>query len=251
MCAFQTIANKTSLVTDVVSADYRTADVFKKYDINFCCGGNWPLETVCMIKGIKIEDLLHDLQMISRNIQIASSLPFHEWSVDFLIDYILNIHHRYIQQTLPKLWFTLTSFVEKHPDKDAGLVHLQSVFWKLQTEMPVHLKEEEDVIFPYIRQLSHAYSEDCSYGKLLVKTLRKPISQIMDQEHKTQTGILIQFRQLTNNYTPPQKSCISHRVLIAKLKELDNDLSQHIYLENEVLFTKALNMERKLLTDET
>ena len=103
MCAFQTIANKTSLVTDVVSADYRTADVFKKYDINFCCGGNWPLETVCMIKGIKIEDLLHDLQMISRNIQIASSLPFHEWSVDFLIGYILNIHHRYIQQTLPKL----------------------------------------------------------------------------------------------------------------------------------------------------
>lgn len=238
---------KESLVRDIVTEDYRTADVFQKYGIEFCCGGKWPLETVCLMKGIQLDDIRQELETATRFIQIPASTAFHSWSIDFLTDYIINIHHSYLHRTLPAVWPMLTKFVEEHLKKDPRLYELQSVFRKLQKDVLPHLKEEEEIVFPYIRQLAHAYEDNDPYASLLVKTLRKPIAKMMDTEHEMTTDMLQQFRELTDNYAPPEKACTSHRVILFKLKELDHDLTQHMYLENDVLFPRALSMEQELL----
>jgi regulator of cell morphogenesis and NO signaling len=108
------------------------------------------------------------------------------------------------------------------------------------------MEHEEKVIFPYVRQIQHAYQYSEPYAGLFVKTLRKPIEFIMEQEHETSVNDLLQLRKLTNNYTPPLNACLTHKVVFSKLKEIDSDISRHIYLENEILFPQVVEMENKL-----
>lgn len=239
--------NSKSRVSDIAAMDHRAADVFKKYEIEYCCGGKWPLETVCLMKGIDISELQKELKMATRNLQLPSSLSFHDWNVDFLTDYIINVHHYYLKKTLPELKLLLDDFVEEHINKYPELYQLRSSYNKLYKDILPHILEEEELIFPYIKQVAHAYENKDSYAALLVKTLRKPVDKLMKKEHEIVNGIIFYLRKLTGNYTTPEKACTSHRVIYSKLKELDNDLLQHIYLENNILFPKALAMEKELL----
>jgi len=115
-------------------------------------------------------------------------------------------------------------------------------------EVLPHLQHEEDVIFPYIKQVAHAYQDKDSLASLLVKTLRKPVARLLEQEHELFLDNLHKFRELTSNYTPPENACTSHRVVLAKLKELDADMGQHVYLETDILFPRIITMEKELLT---
>lgn len=234
-------------VSEIVQRDYRTADVFAKYDIEYCCGGKWPLSTICMMKGVEEKLLVEELKKATRTIQLSSSLSFEKWSIDFLIDYIINVHHSYLKKMLPDLEILLTDFVADHSKKYAYLDILQSDFNQFQSICIPHLKHEEDVIFPYLRQVSHAYEDKNSYGAQLVRTLRKPIDKMIEQEHEVFSNNILKFRKITGNYTPPEKACTNHKVILSKLKELDNDVVQHIYLENDVLFPKVISMEKELL----
>src|SRR5688572_5528822 len=108
---------KDQLVKDIVARDYRAALVFEKFEISYCCGGNWPLETACLSKGIEAEQIIAELQKITRNIQLSPTLPFDKWTMDFLTDYIINIHHHYLKHTLPEVNELLSRFVGKHADR--------------------------------------------------------------------------------------------------------------------------------------
>lgn len=239
-----------STVADIVRANYRAADVFRKYDIEYCCGARWPLSTVCLMKGIRETELLEELKKVSRTIQLPVTFPFEKWDIDFLTNYITNVHHIYLAETLPGLEGLLVHFVSEHANKYPYLIILQQSFIRLHAEGLAHIRHEEEVIFPYIRQVAHAYEDKDSLAGQLVRTLRKPIARVLDQEHALFTNKIYQFRELTANYTPPEKACTSHRVVLSKLKELDNDLTQHIYLENEVLFPRIIAMEKELLGSE-
>ena len=234
-------------MSDIVANDYRTADVFRKYGIEYCCGAKWPLSTVCSMNGIEEKVLKDDLKNATRTFQISASLPFEKWSIDFLTDYIVNVHHYYLEKNLPALQKTLSDFVKEHAKKYSYLTLLETCFSQLNDEIIPHIRHEEEVIFPYIRQVAHAYEDSDTFGTLLVKTLRKPIAKMMDQEHSFLSGCIYRFRELTNNYMAPERACTSHRVVFSKLRELDNDMVQHMYLEGEVLFPRVIEMEKKLL----
>jgi regulator of cell morphogenesis and NO signaling len=118
---------------------------------------------------------------------------------------------------------------------------------RLMKEIPPHMKKEEEVIFPYIKQIYHAWRHQESYASLLVRTLRKPVEEVMQSEHETVGKQLNRMREITNHYSPPANACLTHKVTYAKLQELDNDLVQHIHLENNILFPKAIALEKELL----
>jgi regulator of cell morphogenesis and NO signaling len=180
-------------------------------------------------------------------LQSPSLLSFNEWTVDFLTDYIINIHHSYLRKTLPGLSLQLEHFVEEHITKYPELTQLQINFLKLFKYIIPHIQEEEELMFPYIKQVAHAYDRKDSYAALLIKTLRKPVEKLIKQEHEMVNDAIYNIRKLTNNYIAPEKACTNHRVIYSKLKELDIDLLQHIHLENDILFPKALAMEKELL----
>jgi regulator of cell morphogenesis and NO signaling len=241
------IITRDSFAADIVKQDYRTAIVFRKHEIEFCCGGRWPLSIICETKGLDLEDLIRELRTAIREIRISSFLPFEEWSVDFLTDYILHTHHRYLKDTLPHITAQLEKFIAEHLKKYPYLAEVKQLFDKLSSSMLPHLQQEEEILFPYIRQIAHAYQSKESYASLLVRTLRKPVEHIMQQEHDVLVSILSKLRSLTSNYTAPENGCTSHRVSFLMLQELDNDLMQHLYLENSILFPKAIKMEKELL----
>lgn len=239
--------DENSFVRDVVNHDYRTADIFRKYDIDFCCGGKWSLDIACKSKGLDTAEVLKELRKITRQPHSRALMDFDLWDIDFLADYIYNVHHRYLQKALPETREYVLQFLQGHRNKYPELAELETIFNRFVKEIPPHMKQEEEILFPYIRQIYHAWKHRESYARLLVRTLRKPVEEVMQKEHESTGSLLRRMREITNNYIPPEKACLTHRVTFAKMKELDADLVQHIHLENNILFPKAIAMERELL----
>ena len=202
---------------------------------------------VCEVKELDIDSLLYDLRQASRVIEVHHSLPYENWKIYFLTDYIVNVHHQYLKQSLPLMKQTIQKFVAEHENKYPKYSELLSAFNELSHLMPAHLEHEEEIIFPYIRQIAHAYESRESYASLLVRTLRKPVEAMMYHEHDHIQGALEVFRELTNGYTIPTNACTSHYLVFSLLKELDEELVQHLFLEINVLFPKAVAIEKELL----
>jgi len=240
------ITNET-FIRDIVSQDYRTSSVFFKYNIDYCCGGNASLQTACEIRGLDVDSVRKELSNSVLPTNISRPINFKDWDTSFLIDYIKHVHHDYLWENLPQMESVLRRFFDGHKKKYTWLPELLDFYLSLQEELKPHLQQEEDVIFPYIKQIARAYKNRESYAALLVRTLRKPIEQIMQHEEEKLSQFLHRFRKLTNNYQPPADACISHKICFQKLKELDNDLSLHIHLENNILFPKAIAMEQEML----
>lgn len=236
-----------TVVRDIVQADYRTAAVFDEYGIDYCCGGRWSVSAACLMKGVPEEEIIGKLRQVSRTLTLSTAHPFGEWDIDFLVDYIKRVHHSYLRTNLPRLTETIGQFAVKHGEKYAYVPALQQQFARFSEETLQHIRQEEEVLFPYILQVAHAYADKDSLASLLVKTLRKPLPPVMEQEHDIFRNHILQIRNLTSIYTPPKNACTSHQVLLGRLRELDNDLSQHIYLETSILFPRIINMEKELL----
>jgi regulator of cell morphogenesis and NO signaling len=242
--------NPSSLVSDIVKQDYRTAEVFRKYGIEYCCGGKWSLGTATLMKGLELPELIQALEGATQNLRLPNYLPFDKWNIAFLADYIVHVHHYYLKKTLPEIKELLDEFISDHREKYPYLHDLGKIYNQIYRETLPHLKEEEEVIFPYIKQISHAFESHESYAGLLVRTLRKPVEKIMNQEHVMMQRMIARMRELTNNYTAPGDACINHGVALLKLKELDDDLVQHLHLEQDILFPKSLQIEKELLNHE-
>ena len=238
-----------SFVSDIVRYDYRTADLFRKYDIDFCCGGKWPLDAACKNKNLDTKAIVEELEKIVRQIPSNAALNFDNWEIDFLTDYILNVHHRYLEKALPDVEEQIRKFLNGHLKNYPNLAILEVIINRFIKEIPPHMKKEAEIFFPYIKQIYHAHKHHESYARLLIRTLRKPLEEVMLKEHEVTGSSLHQLRTATNNYTPPDNACITHKVTFAKLKELDKDLVQHIHLESNILFPKAIKMEQELLQD--
>jgi len=240
------LLNPEDTISQIVQSDYRTADVFKKHNINFCCGGQVSLQTTCMLGDHNYNRILNDLEEATRDIHLSNILQFDQWKIDFLIDYIMNVHHAYLYQAIPTLELALTSFMEGHKKKYPELTKIHELFLELSDVLLTHNRHEEEIIFPYIKQIDIAYRRKESYGNLFVRTLRKPLRNV-EEEHNVISGILKNIKENTNNYDFPNNACTNHQVLYHKLRELHEDLVQHKHLEINILFPKAIEIEQQLL----
>lgn len=243
MLVFEDI-NKT--VSEIVQADYRTAEVFKKYGINYCCSGLVRLEEACLARQLEYDVVLEDLRFATRNIYISNALRFSEWKLDFLIDYIINVHHAYLEQIVPALEASLVSFIEGHKKKYPELEKVVVIFMEIANLLMAHSRHEEEIIFPYIKQIESTYRRKETYGNLFVRTLRKPLSNI-GKEHNELSALLIEMQSVTNNYQFPENACTNHQVIYHRLQEFHDNMVQHKHLENNILFPRAVEMESKLL----
>ena len=240
--------SRKSLVADIVAGDYRTAEVFRKYGIGYCCGGKWPMEIACEMQDINPVMLQAELELAVRTNQVSNHIDFAECDTEFILDYIINVHHRYLKKSLSTTQEMLADFANEHVKKFTYLNELEIQFDSLVQKLRYDVQQEEEVLFPYIRHLAHAKKHKEPYAALLIKTLRKPIEETMFSSDNSIEEIILSIRNLAGGYEPPEKVCISHKVVLAKLKELDNDLMQHLYLEQSVLFPRAMAIEKELLS---
>ncbi len=238
---------KQEFVSDIVKRDYRTAQVFRRHGIEFCCGARFPLELVCSLKGLDLQTIQAELDRATRQISVSNSLNFEDWDLSFLADYIVHIHHEYLRSMLPATLVSIQQFSEGHRKKFSYLPDLVVEFSALAKELLSHIQYEDEIIFPYIKQIDFAHKGRESYASLLVRTLSKPVEEVMQHEHKFVEDSLARIRELTLHYSVPPDACTSHKVSFLTLQEVDHDIMQHLYLENDILFPKAILMEKELL----
>lgn len=241
------VISPLSLVSDIVRNDYRTAPVFRKFNINYCCAGKVSLREICNSMGISESDVLDNLQEVTRNLRLHSGLQFNEWKTDFLIDYLVNVHHAYLYKSLPEILDGLISFMNQHNKKYPELTEIFDTFKRLSELLIAHNRNEEEVIFPYIMRLDSAFSEGETYAQLFVRTLRKSLTSV-HADHEKIAALLKKIQVLTNNYNVPENACTNHGVVYGKLREFHDDLVQHKHLENNILLPRAAEIERVLLS---
>ncbi|GAA4331929.1 DUF542 domain-containing protein [Flaviaesturariibacter amylovorans] len=242
----QSIASDPT-VSEIVRADYRTADVFKKWGINYCCGGNLPLAEVCRLQGLDAGSIQSELDNARRMRVLPSSVRFEQWPLPFLIDYITHIHHAYIRETGAALASQLSAFVKGHTKKYPYLVRVEECYLNLLTQLIEHTNEEEARIFPYMRQVVSAAAGKESYGKLFIRTLGLRLGPVVEKEHKRISVLLSELRSITDHYRFGDAACTNHQVIYHRLREFDEDLVQHKHLENNILFPRVQELEKELM----
>lgn len=231
-------------VGQIVNGNYRTADIFKKFGIDFCCGGRKPLSQACEKKNIDPKEVEQALLSVLHQTQ-EEVVNYSSWPLDLLADYIEKKHHRYVEANIPLIQQYLHKVASVHGDRHPELIEVYQLFNQCTDELGQHMEKEEQILFPYIlkmvnTQLSGRGLETPHFG-----TVNNPIA-MMEHEHDTEGERFRKIAALCNQYTPPADACNTYRVTFAKLGEFESDLHRHIHLENNLLFPKAIELEKKL-----
>ncbi|AVR46428.1 iron-sulfur cluster repair di-iron protein [Christiangramia fulva] len=235
--------SREKTVASYVTQNIKTAHVFKKYGIDFCCGGGITLSRACEKAGVDPELLEKDLLATEEN--ASRNINFNSWELDFLSDHIINFHHAYVEESIPLLFQYAAKVAKVHGGHNEELIEIQNLFSQVATELSAHMKKEELVLFPFIKKLVKAERENTPAPVAPFGSVDNPI-KMMEAEHEEAGEIMKRIAILSNNYTPPEHACNTYRAFYAKLDEFEQDLHQHIHLENNILFPKALKIEQKL-----
>ncbi len=236
---------KEPSIGDLVAKDFRKAEIFKKFGIDFCCGGKKTLSKVCDEKGLDVVQIEKELKAIDEK-QKLSSQDFNNWTPDFLVDYILNTHHKYIAEAIPILYEYTQKVAKVHGDRHPETIEIANGFLKVIEDLIPHMKKEEEILFPYIKKLVEVDKNATAFDLSCFGTVNNPI-KMMELEHEAVGNEMEAINILTNGYTPPIDACTTYRVSFAKLKEFEDDLHQHIHLENNILFPKIIELEAQVV----
>lgn len=230
-------------IKDYVIEDYRTAAIFEKYGLDFCCRGNRTIDSACQEKGVERAALLQDLVNLKENSEKAGPHVI-QWDLQFLADYIVNNHHAFCKSEIPLLTQRVNKIAEVHGARHPELLRIRDLFLKAAQELDQHMKKEELILFPYIKQLDKAIAEGLPLPIAPFGSVQNPI-QSMLMEHEEAGRDFEEIRTLSSNYTLPQDACTTYRVTFDELKAFEEDLHKHVHLENYVLFPKAIELEQK------
>lgn len=232
-------ANHT--VGEIVAQNYRTASVFKAHGIDFCCKGGRSISEVCKSKNLKPEAILEEIRLAAASGEEPSA-DYYRWPLDLLVDYVEKKHHRYVAAKSPELAQYLDKLCKVHGERHPELFEIRDEFAHVASELTAHMQKEEMILFPFIRRLvTEKQPARPPFG-----TVENPINMMM-HEHTVEGERLARIAELTNQYAPPADGCTTYRVAFAMLKEFEEDLHLHIHLENNIMFPRAIELEKQLV----
>lgn len=237
----KTLDNKT--VAQVVAENIKTAHVFKKYGIDFCCGGGVSIDKACEKKSVDFLQLKEELLNVD---EAPKAYNYNAWKLDFLIDHIINIHHNNVEESIPLIIQYADRVAEVHGHHYTKVLEIRNLFIEVANELLSHLQKEEQILFPYIKSLVEMDKKNERLDQPPFGSVNNPIL-VMEAEHETAGDIFKRIVELSNNYTPPKEACNTFRAFYAKLEEFEQDLHHHIHLENNILHPKAKELENRLI----
>lgn len=230
-----TTGDKT--IGEIVAADFRTAAVFEKHGIDFCCGGRVTLAAVCTENGLDLAAIAEELEAV-KNDPSDRSQNYSSWALPFLADYIVNTHHVYLKENDEQIAAYARKIADVHGAHHPEVIRIAEIFSKITADMTAHLKEEEEVFFPALKRVDAARisgntpdPDDRETIRLTLLTLYREHEEIGDAVHT--------IRDLSKGYAIPDDVCNTFTVTYRKLKEFEDDLHKHVHLENNILFPKA------------
>lgn len=230
-------------VAEVVTENIKAAHVFKKHGIDFCCGGGITIEKACAKNNVDYVILEKELEAIDTI--VSNAYNYDNWDLSFLVDHIVNIHHKYVEDAIPLLLHYAAKVANVHGHHYKEVIEINELVVDIAKELAVHMKKEELILFPFVKQLVIAEKKKIKPNSPHFGTVINPI-EMMEDEHENAGDIFKRIAELSNNYTPPEEACNTFRALYSKLEEFEQDLHHHIHLENNILFPKTIKLEQQL-----
>jgi regulator of cell morphogenesis and NO signaling len=221
-----------TLVKDIVNEFPKSSDIFKKFRIDFCCGGNIPLSQAIEQNGIDEEILLGELRAVyEKNSSAETDLEV--WTKSdstTIIEHVMNHYHRTTEEELTLLSPYVTKVSRVHGESHPELLRVYELFYELKRELIEHMEKEEKVVFPLIKQLADGTVENREEAISLIVELEK--------EHDHAGAILRELREITSDFTPPIDACGTYRLVYKRLEDLEGLTFMHVHLENNILFPR-------------
>ena len=217
--------------------------IFERFGIDYCCGGRKPLQQACNELQLSLEQVLEKLN--EANGELVEGTP--DWqsaSLAKLIQHIVRKHHTFVRRELPRLNALSEKVQTRHGQTHPELERIREIVKQLGEELLSHMTKEELILFPYIARLEHEGGLGRSGVACAFGTVANPIG-VMTAEHDSAGTLIYEIRQLSSDYTLPEGACPTYRALFSALQEFEQDLHQHVHLENNILFPRALHLEEK------
>jgi len=218
--------------------------IFETLKIDYCCGGKKPLAEACLKRGLDIDavlEILHQADAQADQVD-ADAINPETLSLTDLADHIERTHHAYLRAEFPRLDKMTEKVLRVHGKAEPRLATVRQAYCDLRDELTSHMKKEENILFPMIRQTEQADSPVSFH----CGSIANPIKQ-MELEHDHAGNALATIRTATDDFQPPEWACNTYRAMIDGLAQLESDLHLHIHKENNVLFPKAIKLEQEAL----
>lgn len=230
-------------VREIAIQNPHSVRVFESLGIDYCCGGKQPLREACDRANVPLDKVLNLLSTAAA--QQPDALK--NWSGAGMVEltqHIVEQHHGYIRRESPRLASMLEKVVTRHGEAHPELRSIQDLFGAMVNELSVHMMKEENVLFPYLAKMEAAVKEGVPAPSAMFGSVQMPIRAMM-ADHEDAGELTARIRTLCGDYQPQEYACGTHRALYQGLEEFERDLHQHVHLENNILFPRALEMEQK------
>ncbi len=233
-------------IRDLILDELALTPVFEKYGIDYVCDGHISLEMACRSKGL-------DFKLVQREVDgVLKSRPYQQihpslWDLEFLVDYIVRNHHSYLRESIPVLTAHLHQLDREEGLKYPHIKQIMMLFTRTVQGFEVHMRKEEMLLFPYIKSLESAreVSRPKPRGPLL--SLEEPLIH-MQEHHGETVQAFAKMRALLKNYAIPANAGPAYRAVVLGMQDFETDIHQHLHLENNILFERALELERSFDT---
>jgi regulator of cell morphogenesis and NO signaling len=234
----------TTSVRDLAVGIPGATRIFEQHRIDYCCGGAKSLADACASVGADPKPIVAELEAARVRAVPGDIERWAGESMDRLAAYIIDKHHTYVRTEIARLMPLLDKIVRVHGERHPEFAAMRTTFAALADELGPHLMKEENILFPYIVDLDRASrglapKPPCPFG-----TVQNPV-RMMAMEHDSAGDLLRELRAQTRDYTPPEDGCGSVRAVFAGLAAFERDLHEHIHLESNVLFPRAIEAERR------
>ena len=231
----------TQTVREIALEQPTSIRVFEEFGIDYCCGGRKPLAEACAAGSVEIDAVIAALEMAARTPDVETE----NWagkSLAALSSHITAKHHSYVKRELPRLAQLAQKVVNRHGSTKLELPVIAATLKQLDEELTQHLAKEEAILFPYISALEESISAGTAKPHGCFETVANPIA-MMTQEHDAAGVLIADIPLLSGDFTTPEDACPTFHAFYDGLREFEQDLHQHIDLENNILFPRAIELE--------
>lgn len=230
-------------VGDLVVQFPQLRQTLEKLGIDYCCGGKKPLAEAAEGAGLQWEVVEATLTEALTAQPQADTRDWNAAPLSELADHILDTHHAFMWEQLPRLDGLLAKVEKAHGEHHGEmLAQLRRRYSALRSELEAHLTKEEQILFPLIKQTEACVNGDGARPVSHCGSVANPIRQ-MELEHDDAGNELAAMRKLTDNYELPPDACQTFAALYEGLAAMEGDLHEHIHLENNILFPKSAAQE--------
>lgn len=216
--------------------------ILEKWQIDYCCKGGRSIAEACSDAGVPVTDLMKE---IGDERKTDETRQWQNETLTALQTYIVDTHHAFTRDILETVRQLAGKVAMRHGPRHPEVMAVQKIVHDMYGDLIPHMLKEEQVLFPYVAQMEAARGRGEEPPTPFFGTVRNPVRMMM-AEHDAIGGMLAELRHTTNDYKLPEDACLSFRALYERLSDIEQDLHQHIHLENNLLFPRAASMEESV-----